>query len=189
VGLQLDPAGEAADSLWTLSIESKGARVPVLTVYAEGELALQAVVRAGQRVVAIVAETLGGSPNRTTDYAVVIEEADFRSARMEGSRPDREVRQVDPHAIDRDPLPPLRTAGVRRPMQPMTVIRGARVAAAAGMDRLAACWITHHASLMGPRNVLTLVAALKADPLLASLVPASRPRVVRRVAGFTFTAP
>jgi hypothetical protein len=184
-GLELDPTGEADASLWTLSIDSRGARVPVLTIYAEGELTLRAVVRAGRRVVAIVEET-GGSEGRTTDHALVLEEADFRSARLEGSNPDREVRQVDPHASDGDPLPPLRTATARRPMNPMTVIRGARVAAAAGMDRLAACWITHHASLMKPRDVLTLAMALQADPLLMSLIPKARPRRVVRLPAFTF---
>jgi hypothetical protein len=171
-GLALEaPAAGGAPS--PLTVEGSSGRVPVALLQGEGDLTLKAAMRSAGRIVVIVSEAARGGCGDSTDYAVILDEVDVRTAKNHGveSGARRQPPLIDLHEGDGEPLPPLRTARIFRGLPVRTVVKAARTASAAGMSYLAACWISHNASVMSARERPILARALSDDPLLASLVP------------------
>jgi hypothetical protein len=172
-GLELAPVGGGGSPLWTLSLEGKGGRVPVLAVRADAPLELRTAARMGRHVVVVVSETFGGSCVRVTDHVLVLDDSELRTLRSEGAKVSAEAgpREISLHEADRDSVPIPRTSRPFRPMRARTVAKAARAAAAAGMVRLASCWIAHNVAVMTPRARLALAHALREDPILSPFAP------------------
>jgi hypothetical protein len=167
--LVLEPA-QADGGPASLVRAEKTARVPLVTLHAEGALALRAAIPAGRRLVVVIAETRGGACPATSERALLLDEDEARGmSSTRGDAPPAEPRRVDLDASDADDVPDLRTASPPHPMPVKALVLAARAAAASGMERLALCWIGHNAALMPRHRRHRLQRKLASDPVLARL--------------------
>jgi hypothetical protein len=151
---------------WTLGQENKGATVPLLSVKAAGELEVRTVRIVGRRVLVVLQERgLATCPGSTAERIILLDEEELRPGRARVERTHALVDFEDLGSGDAGE----RAAPVFRPAPGRLVVRAARTAAAAGLDRLAACWIQHNAAAMSVSQRGALYGRLARDPVLSHL--------------------
>jgi len=174
LAIERSPSGQAD---WTVFQETKVARIPLLTVRAEGDVELHAVRLVGRHVLLVLREVLGGSCPSFRERIIELDEAEIRPGRA------RQERARDPvlfdSASEAEPAGEARTAAPFRAMPVKIVFRAARTAVAAGMATLAACWIENSAASMRRKERDAFAQRLAGDQSLAPLAQLALPNAGR----------
>jgi hypothetical protein len=162
LAIERSPSGQAE---WTVFQETKVARIPLLTVRADGDVELRTVRLVGRHVLLVLREVLGGSCPSFRERVIDLDEAEIRPGRA------RLERARDPVLLDSasegEPAGDTRTVAPFRAMPVKLVFRAARTAVAAGMATLAACWIENSAAAMRRKERDAFAQRLAGDQSLA----------------------